>query len=169
LIAIGGCVKKPSYPDTPHIELKSVSKTTVNLPSTGGVSTDTVQFTLAFTNGDGDFGVPDGTLDTTCADCSCLDHSTDSRVLSNTSQNVFYYTYTSGYADSCISIPGIGTKYIPVSSKYSALQGDITFSISVECPGTGTVDTLSYSFIIKDRAGHFSNRVRSQGIVINCN
>ena len=141
----------------------------VTLPSSGGVRTDTVLVTLSFTDGDGDFGIPDGVIDTTCANCVCTDHSTDQRVITNTAWDIFYYNYTSGIADSCISIPGIGTKYIPNNTKYNALQGDITFSIGVECPGTGTLDTLSYSFFIKDRAGNVSNRVRSPNIIINCN
>ena len=169
IFALCGCVRQPSFPIIPHIDFKSVSKTLVSLPSGGGKTTDTVQFTISFTDGDGDFGIPDGLVDTTCATCVCTDHSTDSRVVSNTAWDVFYYSYASEFPDSCISIPAIGTKYIPVSGKYSALQGDITFSVSVECPGTGTQDTLAYSFFIKDRAGHVSNRVRSPNIVVNCN
>ena len=168
LLGLSGCVQQPSFPAVPHLELKSVSKTTVRLPA-GGPTTDTVQFTLSFTDGDGDFGIPDGTIDTTCADCLCTIHATDSRAISNTTWNVFYYSYTSGFPDSCLSIPGIGTKYIPVATKYPALQGDITFQVSVECPGTGTQDTVRYSFFIKDRAEHLSNRVLSPPIVIDCN
>ncbi len=168
VVGLCGCVKQPSFPIEPHLELKSVSKTVVRLPA-GGPTTDTVQVTLSFTDGDGDFGIPDGTIDTTCANCVCTDHSTDSRAISNTTWDVFYYAYTSGFPDSCLSIPGIGTKYIPVATKYPALQGDITFQVSVECPGTGTQDTLRYSFFIKDRAGHLSNRILSPGIVVDCN
>lgn len=166
LLGLGACVKQPSFSIEPHIEFKSVSDTLVTLPHTG-TAVDSVQFTLSFTDGDGDFGVPPNTVDTSCSFCSCLDHTTDDRFVANETRNVFYYSYASGFADSCID--GIATSYIPVASKYPALQGDITFSISVECPGTGTRDTLHYSFFIKDRAGHRSNRVLSPGIVIDCN
>jgi len=169
LAALCGCVNQPNYPIIPHIDFKNVSKTVVNLPASAGRTTDTVLFTLSFTDGDGDIGIPDGLIDTTCANCVCTNHSTDNTVIANTAWDVFYYTYTSGFTDSCISIPGIGTKYIPNNSRYNALQGDITFSIGVECPGTGTMDTISYSFFIKDRAGHVSNRVRSPNIIVNCN
>ncbi len=166
MIGLSSCVKQPSFPIEPHIEFKSVSDTLVRLPHTG-TAVDSVQFTLSFTDGDGDFGVPANAFDTTCSFCSCLDHSTDSRFISNETRNVFYYSYASGYPDSCID--GIATAYIPVATKYPALQGDITFHIDVECPGSGTRDTLHYSFFIKDRAGHLSNRVLSPGIVIDCN
>jgi hypothetical protein len=169
LLALCGCVQQPSFSIIPAIKLKSLSKTVVTLPSTSGITTDTILVTLSFTDGDGDIGIPDGLIDTTCANCYCTNHGTDAIVMSNTAWDIFYYAYTSGFTDSCISIPGIGTKYIPNNSKYNALQGDITFSLQVECGPTGPVDTVSYSFFIKDRAGHFSNRVKSPNIIINCN
>ncbi len=168
LIGLSSCVKQQNFPIEPHVEFKSVSDTLVRLANTG-TAVDSVQFTLSFTDGDGDFGVPAGTIDTTtCPNCLCTNHATDSLAMQDRSVNLFYYQYVSGINDSCLSIPGIATAYIPVAKKYPALQGDITFSISVECPGTGTIDTQRYSFFIKDRAGHFSNRVLSPRIVIDC-
>ncbi|MBS1626138.1 MAG: hypothetical protein JST83_19110 [Bacteroidetes bacterium] len=169
LIGLCSCVKQPNFPIEPHIEFKSLSDTLVRLPNTG-TAVDSVQFTLSFTDGDGDFGVPEGLTDTTtCPNCVCTNHATDSLAMQVKSVNLFYYQYVSGFDDSCLSIPGIATSYIPVAKKYPALQGDIIFSISFECPGTGTADTQRYSFFIKDRAGHFSNRVLSPPIIVDCN
>ena len=169
-MAMSSCVKQPSYPNYPIVTYQSLSKTNVNLyPSQGGASLDSILLTIAFTDGEGGIGPPNGTADTATSIIPCTDHAYDINVINNPAYNVFWYEYhaPSISTDSCID--RLATAYIPDNPKYSGLAGIIQFYPSIECPPTGNTDTIIFSVFIKDRNGKISNRVRTPPIYVTCN
>ena len=135
----------------------------LNLNPGAGYGSDSILVTLSFTDGDGDFGPPDGTAATSQDDPS--NHANDSAVIADPAYSVYYYSYQQG--DSFLDHKA--TRFIANDGKYKAITGDINVYPVLECPPTGNTDTIYYSFFIKDRAGHLSNRVRSTKVVVNCN
>ena len=159
LIGISACVKQQEYPVTPHIDFTSTSKSTIHLAQG---HPDSIQIILSYTDGDGDFGVPDGTPHTSPTILP-IDHSADSLAIADPAYSVYWYKYEGG--DSALD--GIGTSFI---DKHQSITGDIYLFHTLECPQLpATIDTVYFSYFIKDRAGHLSNRVRSPKIIVNCN
>ncbi len=165
LVVIGfslhSCVKAPSYPIEPHIEFKSVSSsfTYSGYPDT---------LTFSFTDGDGDIA-PDGSSTDTCDLCGLK--RGDSTCLHRLSAfNIFVIDNR----DTCINT--YATADIRPSGKYKGISGDIQVITAVnshaciQCPcssGNG-FDSVSYTIILKDRAGHLSNLIRTSTIQVVC-
>lgn len=159
LAGMSACVKQVQYPIAPHIDFTSTSKSFLHLAQG---HPDTIQITLSYTDGDGDFGVADGTVHTSPTIIPA-DHSQDSVVIADPAYSVYWYKYEGG--DSALD--GISTSFI---DKHQSITGDILLFHTLECPpAPAVVDTVFFSYFIKDRAGHLSNRVRSPKIIVNCN
>jgi hypothetical protein len=165
LFAMSGCVQQQSFPPYPIITGVTVSKTSDLLPLPSGQ--DTILVTLAFTDGEGGIGPNQGNLDSLPL-TPCTNHGFDATIINDANFNVFWYTYHASNisTDSCIGY--LQTAYVPDNPKAVSIKGTIQVYAPVECPPTGTVDTVYYSYFIKDRAGKISNRVRTPQIVITC-
>ena len=151
---LASCVKRPDYPIEPVLNFIGMNKQIIAQGSPSSAA-DTLAITFGFTDGDGDLGHPDGTLDI---------FLTDSR---------------DGFEET-LKLP-----VIPEQGSGNGISGEITvlvfnkpFNICCTYPNgqvpctPSTVfptDTFSYSIRIRDRAGHFSNSVQSERITILCN
>ncbi len=154
LILAASCVKRPDYPIEPVIEFVGINKQAIAQGSPSA-ALDTLAITFGFTDGDGDLGYSDGTLDI---------FLTDSR---------------DGFEET-LKLP-----VIPSQGTGNGVSGEITIRIfnkpfnicctyptgQVPCtPSTVfPIDTFSYAIRIRDRAGHFSNSVQTDRITILCN
>ncbi|MEL7423648.1 MAG: hypothetical protein AAFN81_11690 [Bacteroidota bacterium] len=147
---IAACVNPPDYPDTPVIEYTGVNKTTINqfIPS---LPADTLAIFFSFTDGDGDLSSEDST-------------------------DVFLYDSRFPEFPNTYKIP-----LIPDEGTGNGIRGDITVRIQnafnicciengFACPPNPTIDldTFSYEIQIRDRAGNFSNRIRTETLGIRC-
>ena len=92
LIGMSACVKQQEYPVTPHIDFTSTSKSTIHLAQG---HPDSIQIILSYTDGDGDFGVPDGTPHTSPTILP-IDHSADSLAIADPAYSVYWYKYEGG-------------------------------------------------------------------------
>ncbi len=168
LLLLVACVKdEPQFPIEPSIELKSIQDTILN-------NGDKIKFILSFKDGDGDFGIREGTPtppDPVTDNCSFGKSAQQAdtlfrKILDNPTFNVFYYVIRNG--DSCLEY--IGTPFIPERGKSKSIQGEIEFETpSLQCAPLKTIDTFQFGLLIKDRANHFSNYVRSPKVIMFCN
>jgi hypothetical protein len=164
---ISGCVKdEPQFPIEPSIELKSISDTVIG-------NGQTLKFVLSFKDGDGDFGVEDGTTappDSITDNCSFAKTKPEAdsifaRIYRNPTLSVYYYVIRNG--DSCLE--SLGTPFIPEKGKQKSIQGEITFETpGFACAPLKLQDTLQFGLLIKDRANNLSNYVRSPKVIILC-
>jgi hypothetical protein len=166
LLVLSSCAPQQTFPPYPIITGATVSKTT-DLLSIAAGGQDTILVTLAFTDGEGGIGPNQGNIDSLPL-TPCTDHGFDSVIIADANYNVFWYTYHASNisTDSCIGY--LQTSYVPDNPKVLSLQGTIQVYAPVECPPTGNVDTVYFSYFIKDRSGKISNRVRTPKIVITC-
>jgi hypothetical protein len=167
LIGLSACVRQTTYPPYPIITFQSNSKNVLNLSPSTGYLRDSVNVTIAFTDGEGGIGPSSGVIIPSSQPCT--DHAYDSVIIANPNNNVFFYTYhaPSISTDSCLS--AVTTAYVPDNPKYVSISGTIQFSQTNECPPVGNSDTIILSVFIKDRSGKISNRVRTTPLIINCN
>ena len=158
IAALSSCVKEPSYPIEPVIEFKSVSADYIN----AGMA-DTI--TVSFTDGDGDIGV-NPAADDSCDFCALKNG--DSTCLRLSSFNVFIIDSR----DTCVGT--YASANIESSGKYKALSGEISIITAVDskkcfavpdptCPN----ETFFYWVVIRDKAGHLSNIVRTSDITVD--
>lgn len=161
LTVVSSCLKPPpSYPIEPKIEFKSLSKTVIE-------EYDTLTITVNFTDGDGDLG-PKGLIPSCTA--NICDLVSDSSCLNDPAWSL----YLLDHRDSCLSLLNI--PYIEPKGKYDDLSGEIIFSTPpVSCkvrdcsplPGCPD-DTVVYTVLFKDRAGHWSNGIQTPPVIIHC-
>jgi len=158
LIGLAACVKPPVYPIEPEIEFKSVSSTFIK---SGYL--DTISFT--FTDGDGDIGVNPSSADT-CNPCGFK--SGDSSCLKMRGFNVFLIDSR----DTCVS--SFASANIEQKGKYDDISGEIIVIRAIDSkkcfapptPGCPR-DTVVYTIVLRDKAGHFSNAVKTPPIIID--
>lgn len=157
------CVKPPSYSNTPQIQFVSVSQPII----ANGLS-DTLTF--SFTDGDGDIGVPSiapqDTV-TNCSDSLCALKNGDSACLHQANFDVFLIDGRSN----CLEC--FASANVQPSGKYKAISGTIQVVEGVynlQCPQCSckTTDSVVYSIILRDMAGHFSNVIKTTPIAIVC-
>lgn len=150
-LLIIACVNPPNYPDTPVIEYIGVNDTEI-LQGAPFFDPDTLSIMFSFTDGDGDLSTEDAT-------------------------DIFVYDTRFPGADPVqYRIPTI-----PEDGTGNGIRGEITLNIvnsnniccienGFACPPNATipVDTFSYEIEIRDRAGNFSNRIRTETLDILC-
>lgn len=142
----------------PAIEFKSVS--TEYLKSG---SIDTITFT--FTDGDGDIGVNPSSADT-CNQCGLK--TGDSSCLRMGGFNIFLIDSR----DTCVAT--YASANIEPSGKYDDLSGEISVVRAVDSkkcfapptPGCPK-DTVIYTIILRDKAYHYSNAVKTVPIIVD--
>lgn len=158
LVVIAGCIKPPSYPNEPQIAFKSISS---NYIKSGGV--DTITFT--FTDGDGDISVSPGPGDT-CNLCGLKNG--DSACFYMPGFNVFLIDSR----DTCVSF--YASANIEPKGKFDDISGEILVIRNINsqkcfappqpgCP----LDEVVYTILLRDRAGNFSNAIKTPPITID--
>jgi hypothetical protein len=140
---MASCLNPPDYPTVPHIEFDSLTKTFVKGAEIGGqVVPDSIIFFISFTDGDGDLG-PIG---------------------NDSAENLFFRDNRTGF------VYPFQFPYITPDGNIKDISGTIAYTLSpFFCNPGKTIDTLSYTIYIRDRAGNFSNEVTSPDIVCDCN
>ncbi|MDX2000974.1 MAG: hypothetical protein SFW35_00950 [Chitinophagales bacterium] len=162
VLGIAGCIDEPNYPDEPVIEFASVSRDTLYASQ---FVTDSVLITVNFTDGDGDIGSDDSDGGTEFVACG-LNYDSICQVVDTVPGfNLFALDNRSNNGIKCIKPSRI--PFVPENGSSKAISGDMTFFATVNCL-SGPVDTLSYQIMIRDRAGHCSNIVRTQDIIVIC-
>lgn len=148
IIAFATCIRPPDYPVEPQIEFVGMTKTTMRQ---GFGTEDSVYITLSFTDGDGDLGGISG----------------------KDSLNVFITDKRNNKpVEQTFRIP-----FVPEAGAKNGISGEIRFLMYTTCclslePCIATpvrpTDTLIYDIYIKDRAGHASNIIKTNPIILQC-
>lgn len=162
ITGFNACVDEPTYPDIPNIDFESITKTIVNQ------RTESLEITLQIEDGDGDIGTKD-ILPGNCDGCistgptSCVNDPAFSLFLIDP-------------RDNCVK--EFKLPYIEPEGQTNAISGSISVLVGnfsckdpnnpVLYPTSIPYDTLYYDVFIKDRAGHFSDTVRTPFIIIRC-
>ena len=152
LLLLAACVSPPEYPEEPVLQFESLSKNTLAQYING--PRDSLTITLSYTDGDGDLSdIDDDSLELTLIDTRLPEETIPFRLPS-----------------------------IPIDGTGNGISGDIFIRIvntdqftccirnnriCVADPSF-PVDTFSYLIQLRDRAGNFSNVVRTEPIEILC-
>lgn len=158
IVAVQSCVKPPTYPIEPIIEFKSVSSGFIK-----SGQTDTI--TITFTDGDGDLWVQANPGDT-CNQCALPQGDTSCFYLGG------YNVFMIDSRDSCINY--FATANIFPVGKFDDISGEISIIRAIDskacfappqpgCP----IDSVFFHIMIRDRAGNFSNVVKTTTIAID--
>ncbi len=153
------CVKAPSYSIIPHVEFISASPYVR--------SGDTAIISFSFTDGDGDIGPSSLPPDT---NTHCCNNDTSCFFLSQF--NIFLIENRE--PNYCVS--GLQSPDLRPAGKYKDISGtmevhklvDNTKCIQCDANCFNSLDTLTFTIVIRDLAGHFSNRIQTSPIVIGC-
>jgi hypothetical protein len=144
ILLFSACAKPPTYDNVPEISFVRFSSDTVQQ------ATGICSFVISFTDGDGDLGSNENGV----VNCFIID---------NRRNDTIPYT-----------IPEI-----PKQGVADAIAGEIEIDVAQICcinpdipiacsPIANTYQQSTYSFIIKDRAGNFSNKAQSTALNIKC-
>lgn len=148
------CVQPPNYPKEPVIQYVGVSKNTMQQGQ--GLAVDSIFVTFSYTDGDGDLGFPE----------------------SDPTPSVFFRDSRDSFAKPPIQLP-----YVEPQGASNGISGEITVKLPTTCciyidndiklacedvPSTVKFDTFFYYIKIRDRAGHESNEIQTEPIVLRC-
>ncbi len=146
------CAQPPDYPKEPVIAFERLGKQQL---IQGYGTEDSTKVTISFTDGDGDIGQPD--------DGDSLD--------------LFVIDTRSGILGDPYKIP-----FVPEQGAGNGISGEISFVLFTNCclfpedtgyppcynPAEYPTDTVIYEIYIRDRAGHESNHILSDPVVLLC-
>jgi hypothetical protein len=141
------CIRPPDYPIEPQITFKNFSKSRMQQ---GDLNQDSLYLYLTFT-GDGDLGAVGQ---------------------SNDSLNVFLTDRRNPLIKESFRMP-----FVPEAGARNGISGDIRILLYTTCckvlpacspSTTKPIDTLRYDIFITDRAGHKSNVVTTDPILLEC-
>ena len=145
------CVRPPDYPLEPVIKYIGLSKYVMKQ---GEGYSDSLFVSFSFTDGDGDLGFPE--TDPTPS------------VFIRDSRDSFYK-------------PPLQLPYVEPQGAGNGISGEISVKlpttcciytspegIKFACDETLVTDTFFYYIKIRDRAGHESNEIRTEAILLNC-
>ena len=143
-----GCINAPKYPIEPVIEFSGMTRNTMKQ---GDINTDSLTVFFTFTDGDGDLGSDD----------------TMSIFLIDTRDNNENIKY---------QIP-----FLPEAGASKGISGEVSFTLFSTCcifadpfipPCTANanepLDTVKYELYIVDRAGHKSNIIELDPVILDC-
>lgn len=148
IIILNGCASPPDYPIEPVITYKSMTK---NHLKQSAFNIDSLSITFSFTDGDGDIGTNDSTL------------------------SLFVIDTRDGNEFSKYKLP-----YVSEQGTSNGISGEVQFVIYTTCcyypngappckPSTiHPTDTVIYNIYMKDRAGHKSNIIKTDPIILDC-
>lgn len=143
------CIIAPDYPIIPAIEYKGINK---NIIDQGRVRDDSLMIQISFTDGDGDIG------DATNKANIFLIDDRDGKMITYSMPLIPQKGVTNGVSG---TITILHTTLFNVCCYY-------TNADPCSVPNTFVTDTVTYSLYIEDRAGHLSNTIKLQPIIINC-
>ncbi len=148
------CIQRPEYPEQPVISYEGLSKRVIAQGSSSALP-DTLALLFSFTDGDGNLGYENDSLDI---------FLTDSRdgFVENLKLPVFPSQGTGNGISGEITVR-VFNKPFNICCTYP--NGQVPCTPSTIYP----TDTFSYGIQIRDRAGNFSNKVQSEVITILCN
>lgn len=148
------CTQPPDYANVPEINFLSFSQPSI-AQGTPTAPNDTLGVTFSFTDGDGDLGSENDSLD------------------------VFFTDSRDGFINT-FKLP-----FIPEQGSGNGISGDVTVKIinkpfNICCANLvtgeackpnvpGPTDTLSFVIRIRDRAGNWSNETRTSTLTLLCN
>lgn len=148
------CVQPPDYPKEPVIGYIGLSK---NLLQQGEGYQDSLFVTFSFTDGDGDLGYPE----------------------SDPTASVFIRDSRDSFPKPALQLP-----YVEPQGSGNGISGEITVKLPTTCcifttpegiklacedvPTTFVFDTFYYYIKIRDRAGHESNEIKTEAIMLRC-
>ncbi|MBL7810191.1 MAG: hypothetical protein JNN28_20380 [Saprospiraceae bacterium] len=148
------CVQPPDYPETPDIKYLGLSK---KILAQGEGYEDSLYVTFSFTDGDGDLGFPE----------------------SDTTGSVFIRDSRDSFQKPSLQLP-----YVEPQGAANGISGEITVKLPTTCciylspegfkyacedvPVTIQYDSFFYFIKIRDRAGHVSNEIRTETILLRC-
>lgn len=153
LFAIAGwqCIDSPNYPDTPFIEFMDLSKDTLNQ---GVFQQDSLFVRFRFEDGDGDIG----------------------KTEQDPENNIFFIDERTGTLDNTFGIPTL-----PEDGAGNGVEGEVKILLYSTCciysDGSDPCvpnpqfpfDTVQYRIYMVDRAGHKSNEILTDPIILRCN
>lgn len=148
------CVQPPDYSDVPEIKYVGLSK---NLMQQGEGYTDSIFVTFTFTDGNGDLGYPE----------------------SDPTASVFIRDSRDSFPKPPLQLP-----YVEPQGAGNGISGEITVKLPTTCciytspegikfacddvPATIQFDSFYYYIKIRDRAGHESNEIKTDVILLRC-
>lgn len=144
------CTAKPDFPIEPHLEFRGFDK---NKMKQGSLNSDSITIFLYFTDGDGDIGFSEA----------------------DSAQNLFVIDSRTNKIAESIKIPKIDDTGIG-----NGISGDIQLKLYTTCclfenniPPCSVVsginyDTLRYQIYMIDNAGHKSETVETNDIILEC-
>ena len=151
-LLVVACASPPEYPDTPAIEFLELTKDTLPRAFRGDIFTDSTFISLSFTDGDGDIGARDSSLNLVVI---------DSR---NGFENDFRIPFVPEFGDS--GLKGEISVRILTSC---CIFPDSLYLIGCESEWPDMpYDVVTYDVYIKDRAGNFSNTITTSPLYIRC-
>jgi hypothetical protein len=159
-VLLFACEPERNFPPEPAITFKSFSKDSI-------AEFDTATLSITFQDGDGDIGQDN--IQPSCPPQNICDLTSDSSCLNDPAFTLFLMDLR----DSCLQLFNIPR--VDPSGRDNALEGEIRVVIPpVTCkcfpdPPGCAIDTLYYDVFIRDRAGNWSNTVRSDTVYVYCN
>ena len=157
LCLFGACVQAPQYPIEPEISFVSISKDTMIQGQTK--NDDFLYLTLAFTDGDGDFGFPENP--------------------NEVNKTIVFTDTRTQFSDQKFEIP-----YINDNGASNGISGELQIKLSTTCcifPPDVTdvvqscdpsnqypVDEVVWEVYIVDRAGNMSNTLSLPPVKLLC-
>jgi len=148
-VGIYSCIIAPDYPLVPTIEYKGINK---NIIDQGRVRDDSLWIQISFTDGDGDIGDAQNKANIFLID------DRDNKMVTYSMPLIPQKGVTNGVSG---TITILHTTLFNVCCYYANAD-------PCSVPNTPITDTVTYSLYIEDRAGHMSNTVKLQPIIINC-
>ena len=144
-----GCVDPPDFPVEPQIDFIGMSKDSMQQSV---FQEDSIIISISYTDGDGDLGHNDTTRD------------------------AFFIDTRSGFLENAFILP-----FVPEEGAGNGISGEIAFKLYTTCcvypnnvippcvPSSQyPIDTLIFEVYIRDRAGHESNRIFTDPIILLC-
>ncbi len=150
LLVFSSCTQKPDFPSEPVITFVSWDRTSV----VQGTTNDQVRLTIEFTDGDGDL------------------------ITEDTIHSIFFMDLRDSTTFTRFALP-----QIPENGLKNGISGEIEMSLfqslgfcciypngAPPChPAAGfPTDSLVYEIFIEDRAGHRSNLIQTDPLIIQC-
>jgi hypothetical protein len=146
------CVRAPDYPIAPVIKYLSTSKPSMKQ---GDHMEDSLTIRFSYTDGDGDLGYPGN----------------------DPTPSIFIRDDRDSFA-----LPSLQLPYVEPQGAGNGINGEIAIIVHTVCcieklPGGQAVacndvlkqtDTVRYLIQIRDRAGHMSNEIKTDPIVLKC-
>ncbi len=139
------CSKPPEYPVEPVINFIGYSKTTLRQ------AVDTLYIRIGFTDGDGDLGLPVGSKETNAS-------FIDDRFPNEPPTTLLF-------------------PFVPEQGVGNGIKGEAIFKLPATCcrylgcdvddPDHPT-DIIQYELTLRDRAGHYSNKLKLPPLNIRC-